>query len=220
MTILVYTCREFTLGYFRNGLRAGGQRKPGPLVVGELHFARLACAPKSRPQTMRRAPRTARLGKLCLAGIGPLRARRFPRPTPARARRGGWEGPCQISRPTARFLPETASRRETRTTHRPTSYEPLLPNFVSDRRRPRGERCPTLRWPDRLETAPKETIVGHFAWFLAVFSARKAAFAAAFFAMRRPTAGAQPGLPLGARPCSAMLVQSESQAGPVRLVLS
>ena len=128
MTILVYTCREFTLGYFRNGLRAGGQRKPGPLVVGELHFARLACAPKSRPQTMRRAPRTARLGKLCLAGIGPLRARRFPRPTPARARRGGWEGPCQISRPTARFLPETASRRETRTTHRPTSYEPLLPN--------------------------------------------------------------------------------------------
>ena len=37
---------------------------------------------------MRRAPRTARLGKLCLAGIGPLRARRFPRPTPARARSG------------------------------------------------------------------------------------------------------------------------------------
>ena len=30
-------------------------------------------------------------------------------------------------------------------------------------------------------------------------------FAAAFFAIRRPTAGAQPGLPLGARPCSAML---------------
>ena len=52
-----------------------------------------------------------------------------------------------------------------------------------------------------------------FCMVLAVFSARKAAFAAAFFAMRRPTAGAQPGLPLGARPCSAMLVQSESQAG-------
>ena len=130
---------------------------------------------------MRRAPRTARLGKLCLAGIGPLRARRFPRPTPARARRGGWEGPCQISRPTARFLPETASRRETRTTHRPTSYEPLLPNFVSDRRRPHGERCPTLRWPDRLETAPKKTIVGHFAWFLAVFSASRAAFCCRVF---------------------------------------
>ena len=134
--------------------------------------------------------------------------RRFPRPTPARTRCGGWEGPCQISRPTARFLPETASRRETRTTHRPTSYEPLLPNFVSDRRRPRGERCPTLRWPDRLETAPKETIVGHFAWFLAVFSARKAAFAAAFFAMRRPTAGAQPGLPLGAWHSSSNLSES------------
>ena len=70
MTILVYTCREFTLGYFRNGLRAGGQRKPGPLVVGELHFARLACAPKSRPQTMRRAPRTARLGKLPGGALG------------------------------------------------------------------------------------------------------------------------------------------------------
>ena len=59
--------------------------------------------------------------------------------SPARAHRAGREGPCQISRPTARFSPETASRRETRTTHRPTSYEPLLPNFVSDRRRPRGE---------------------------------------------------------------------------------
>ena len=50
--------------------RAGGQRKPGPLVVGELHFARLACAPKSRPQTMRRAPRTARLGKLPGGALG------------------------------------------------------------------------------------------------------------------------------------------------------
>ena len=84
-------------------------------------------------------PKNGQAGKVAWRGIGPLRARRFPRPTPARARRGGWEGPCQISRPTARFLPETASRRETRTTHRPTSYEPLLPNFVSDRRRPRGE---------------------------------------------------------------------------------
>ena len=120
--------REFTLGYRNWDYICHRAAEVGPLVVGELHFARLACAPKSRPQMMRRAPRTARLGKLCLAGIGPLRARRFPRPTPARARRGGWEGPCQISRPTARFLPETASRRETRTTHRPTSYEPLLPN--------------------------------------------------------------------------------------------
>ena len=44
--------------------------QPGPLVVGELHFARLACAPKSRPQTMRRAPRTARLGKLPGGALG------------------------------------------------------------------------------------------------------------------------------------------------------
>ena len=157
--------REFTLALLLEWhyiCRAGGQRTAGPLVVGELHFARLACAPKSRPQTMRRAPRTARLGKLCLAGIGPLRARRFPRPTPARARRGGWEGPCQISRPTARFLPETASRRETRTTHRPTSYGPLPHLKVSDRRRPHGKRCPTLRWLDRLETAPKKPIAWHF----------------------------------------------------------
>ena len=50
--------------------RAGGQRKAGPLGVGELHFARLACAPKSRPQTMRRAPRTARLGKLPGGALG------------------------------------------------------------------------------------------------------------------------------------------------------
>ena len=84
MTILVYTCREFTLGYFRNGLRAGGQRKPGPLVVGELHFARLACAPKSRPQTMRRAPRTARLESCAWRGIGPLRSADF-RDQPSRA---------------------------------------------------------------------------------------------------------------------------------------
>ena len=153
-------------------------------------------------------PKNGQAGKVVPGGHWAASGADFPRPTPARTRRGDWEGPCQISRPTARFLPETASRRETRTTHRPTSYEPLLPNFVSDRRRPRGERCPTLRWPDRLETAPKETIVGHFAWFLAVFSARKAAFAAAFFAMRRPTAGAQPGLPLGAWHSSANLSES------------
>ena len=84
-------------------------------------------------------PKNGQAGKVAWRGIGPLRARRFPRPTPARARRGGWEGPCQISRPTARFLPETASRREMRTTHRPTSHGPLPLFLVSDRRRPRGE---------------------------------------------------------------------------------
>ena len=126
-------------------------------------------------------PKNGQAGKVVPGGALGRFGRRFPRPTPARASPGGWEGPCRISRPTARFLPETASRRETRTTHRPTSYEPLLPNFVSDRRRPRGERCPTLRWPDRLETAPKKTLVGHFAWFLAVFSASRAAFCCRVF---------------------------------------
>ena len=116
--------------------------------------------------------------------------------------------PAKSRDPRRDFCPKPRPGEKTRTTHRPTSYEPLLPNFVSDRRRPRGERCPTLRWPDRLETAPKKTIVGHFAWFLAVFSARRAAFAAAFFAMRRPTAGAQPGLPLGAWHSSANLSES------------
>ena len=58
--------------------------------------------------------------------------------SPARAHRAGREGPCQISRPTARFSPETASRRETRTTHRPTSHGPLPLLLVSDRRRPCG----------------------------------------------------------------------------------
>ena len=217
---IAYTCREFTLGYFRNGLPRGWAAEAWAARRWRAPFRSTSLRAEEPAANDAAGPKNGQAGKVAWRGIGPLRARRFPRPTPARARRGGWEGPCQISRPTARFLPETASRRETRTTHRPTSYEPLLPNFVSDRRRPRGERCPTLRWPDRLETAPKKTIVGHFAWFLAVFSARRAAFAAAFFAMRRPTAGAQPGLPLGARPCSAMLVQSESQAGPVRLVLS
>ena len=66
--------RSTRLGYRNWDYICHRAAEVGPLVVGELHFARLACAPKSRPQTMRRAPRTARLGKLCLAGIGPLRA--------------------------------------------------------------------------------------------------------------------------------------------------
>ena len=84
----------------------------------------------------------------------------------------------------------TASRRETRTTHRPTSHGPLQLLFVSDRRRPCGLRYPTLRWSDRLETAPKKTIVAHFAWFLAVFSTGGSPFAAAVFATRSPAARA------------------------------
>ena len=144
--------------------------------------------------------------------IWPRGTQNSPR-TPAYASRGASEGIQTNWWSNDAIFARGASRREMRAPHRPTSYGPLLHHFVSDRRLPYVKRCPTLRWPDRLETAPKKTIVGHFAWFLAVFSARRAAFAAAFFAMRRPTAGAQPGLPLGARPCSAMLVQSESQAG-------
>ena len=97
---------------------------------------------------------------------------------------------CWLGRPTARFSPEAASRRETRTTHRPTSHGPLPLIFVSDRRRPCALRYPRLRWPDRLETAPKKTIVAHFARFLAVFSAGGSPFAAAFFATRSPAARA------------------------------
>ena len=51
---------------------------------------------------------------------------------------------------------------QTRTTHRPTSCGPLVHHVVSDRRRPHGKRCPTLRWLDRLETAPKKPIAWHF----------------------------------------------------------
>ena len=136
--------------------------------------------------------------------IWPRGTQNSPR-TPAYAHRGASEGIQTKWWSNDAIFARGASRRETRAPHRPTSHGPLLHHFVSDRRRPHNKRYPTLRWPDRLETAPKKTIVGHFAWFLAVFSARRAAFAAAFFAMRRPTAGAQPGLPLGARPCSAML---------------
>ena len=108
-------------------LPRGGAAEVGPLVVGELHFARLACAPRAGRKRCG-GPQERQAGKVVPGGHWAASGADFPRPTPARTRRGGWEGPCQISRPTARFLPETASRRETRTTHRPTSYEPLLPN--------------------------------------------------------------------------------------------
>ena len=118
-------------------------------------------------------------------GYGRL-GRLVPRPpTLAYARSAGWEGPCQISRPTARFSPETASRRETRTTHRPTSHGPLPLLFFSDRRRPYGLRYPTLWWPDRRDTGQPRAVECHFSWFLSVFSARRSPIAAASFAACR-----------------------------------
>ena len=164
-----------------------GVQLPARRLDSHPRRSRAAYGRKSRPQTVRLPPQT---GTLATTGYGRLR-RQFPRPpTLGHAYRGGWEDPCQISRPTARFSPEAASRRETRTTHRPTSHGPLPLFFVSDRRRPCVLRYPTLRWPDRLETAPKKTIVAHFARFLAVFSAGGSPFAAAFFATRSPAARA------------------------------
>ena len=110
--------------------------------------------------------------------------------TPAYARRGASEGIQTKSGGSGAIFARGASRRETRAPHRPTSYRPLPPDFVSDRRRPHGKRYPTLRWPVRLETAPKKPIVWLFAWFLAVFSARGSPIAAAFFATRSPAARA------------------------------
>ena len=76
-----------------------------------------------------------------------------PPPSPlAYSRRGGWEAPKSRD-PRHDFHPKPS-------THRPTSYGPLLPDFVSDHRRPRGDRCPTLRWPDGLETAPESRSYG------------------------------------------------------------
>ena len=92
---------------------------------------------------------------------------------------------CWLGRPTARFSPEAASRRETRTTHRPTSHGPLPLLFVSDRRRPYGLRYPTLRWPDRRDTGQPKAVECHFSWFLSVFSARRSPIAAASFAACR-----------------------------------
>ena len=125
---IAYTCREFTLGYFRNGLPRGWAAEAWAARRWRAPFRSTSLRAEEPAANDAAGPKNGQAGKVAWRGIGPLRARRFPRPTPARARRGGWEGPCQISRPTARFLPETASRRETRTTHRPTSYEPLLPN--------------------------------------------------------------------------------------------
>ena len=84
------------------------------------------------------------------AGYGRLGRPPFPPlpPSPlAYSRRGGWEAPKSRD-PRHDFHPKPS-------THRPTSNGPLLPDFVSDHRRPRGDRCPTLRWPDGLETAPE-----------------------------------------------------------------
>ena len=96
------------------------------------------------------------------------------------ARRGGWEGPSQISPLLVAFSARLAFTSRTRTTHRPTSHGPLPLLFVSDRRRPYGLRYPTLRWPDRRDTGQPRAVECHFSWFWAVFSARRAAFAAAF----------------------------------------
>jgi len=121
--------------------------------------------------------------------IWPRGTQNSPR-TPAYAHRGASEGIQTKWWSNDAIFARGASRRETRAPHRPTSHGPLLHHFVSDRRRPHNKRYPTLRWPDRLETAPKKTIAAHFAWFLAVFSARGSPFAAAFFATRSPAARA------------------------------
>ena len=102
--------------------------------------------------------------------ICPRGTQNSPR-TPAYAHRGASEGIQTKWWSNDAIFARGASRRETRAPHRPTSHGPLLHHFVSDRRRPHNKRYPTLRWPDRLETAPKKTIAAHFAWFLAVFSA-------------------------------------------------
>ena len=51
------------------------------------------------------------------------------------ARRGGWEGPSQISPLLVAFSARRAFTSRMRTTHRPTSHGPLPLLFVSDRRR-------------------------------------------------------------------------------------
>ena len=188
--------RFWQLGWSSQRVRHTVGRCPARRIGVQLPARRLGSHPrrswaaygrKGRPQTVRLPPQT---GTLATTGYGRLR-RQFPRPpTLEHARRGGWEDPCQISRPTARFSPEAASRRETRTTHRLASHGPLPQSSVLNRPRPHVERCPTLRWPDRLETAPKKPIVWLFTWFLAGFSARGSQIAAAFSATRSPAARA------------------------------
>ena len=97
------------------------------------------------------------------------------------ARRGGWEGPSQISPLLVAFSARLAFTSRMRTTHRPTSHGPLPLLFFSDRRRPYGLRYPTLWWPDRRDTGQPRAVECHFSWFLAVFSARRSPIAAASF---------------------------------------
>jgi len=78
------------------------------------------------------------------------------------------------------ILTNSTFTARTRTTHRPTSHGPWPLFSVSDRRRPHGQRYPTLRWPDRLETAPKKAVECHFSMLWAIFSARRSPIAAAF----------------------------------------
>ena len=80
--------------------------------------------------------------------------RRLSPLSPAHARRGRWEGPCQFSPAAAAFMVRSASRRETRATQRPTSYGPPRRFFVSDRGRLCRRRCPTIRCTIWHETAP------------------------------------------------------------------
>ena len=155
---------------------------------------------------MRRAPRTARLGKLPGGALGRFGRADF-RDQPPRAHavvagrvpaksRDPRRDFCPKPRPGEKRGPHIDRHLTSRCCR--TSSQIVVGHVVNDVRRCGGPIGSKRRQKRR----------SHFAWFLAVFSARKAAFAAAFFAMRRPTAGAQPGLPLGAWHSSANLSES------------
>ena len=85
--------------------------------------------------------------------------------TPAQARRGSWEGIQKRCCTFGAIFARNAFTARTPTTHRLTSYGPLLRLSVSDRRRPYGRRYLMLRWPDGLETAPRKAIAWVFIGF-------------------------------------------------------
>ena len=84
---------------------------------------------------------------------------------PAHTRRGSWKGIQKRCCTFGAIFARNAFTARTPTTHRLTSYGPLLRLSVSDRRRPYGRRYLMLRWPDGLETAPRKAIAWIFIGF-------------------------------------------------------
>ena len=79
---IAYTCREFTLGYFRNGLPRGWAAEAWAARRWRAPFRSTSLRAEEPAANDAAGPKNGQAGKVAWRGIGPLRARRFPRPTP------------------------------------------------------------------------------------------------------------------------------------------